>query len=151
MKRHILTAVALASLAGCQVGSTAQSKQIIADLTTISNTAAADMASMIAVANAATPPDTAGATCAAAIQTVGSAMQKVLVATPAGSTVGVFTAGEIASLYAPGSAQFNYVVTTIETGCIAKLHAINQAAQSTAGLPAALIAALGIAALPAGA
>lgn len=77
-------------------------------------------------------------------------MQKVLAATPAGATVGAFTAAEVASLYQPGSAQFNLAVTTIETGCIAKLHDINQAGASTVGYPAAIVAALSIAALPAG-
>jgi hypothetical protein len=152
-RRYGLGLLLLASagaLAGCVVGSTAQSNQVITDLTTIGNTATADLNSTIAVANAATPPDTAGATCAQAALQVAANIQKVVAATPAGSTVGAFTTAEIASLYQPGSPQFNQAVTTIETGCIAKLHQINQAGASTLGMPAAIVAALGIAASPAG-
>ena len=46
--------------------------------------------------------------------------------------LGAFTVAEIASLYAPGSPQFNAAVTTIETGCIAKVRAVIQAGQATA-------------------
>jgi hypothetical protein len=74
----------------------------------------------------------------------------VMAATPAGSTVGVFTAAEIASLYAPGSAQFNNEVSVIATGCIAKLNAVMAAGQSPIGFPAAIAAALSIAATPVG-
>ena len=69
-------------------------------------------------------------------------MQKVLAATPSGGQAGVITAAEVASLYQPGSAQYNWVVTTVETGCIAKLHDINQAAASATGVFATLLAVI---------
>ena len=137
-------------LAAC-AGTTASSgQQTLANLTTIANTAQADLTTAIAVANAANPVDTAGANCAKAAMQVGADIQKVMAATPASATVGMFTAAEIASLYAPGSPQFNQEVTTIETGCIAKLHSVLQAGQATAGLPAAIAAALAITAAPVG-
>lgn len=138
-------------LTGCVQGSTAAGQQTLANLTVIANTAKADLASTIAVANAMTPPDTDGVQCATATQTVQGELSAVLAAVPNGSTVGVFTAAELASALAPGSAQFNQVVKTIETGCIAKLHDVNQAGAATAGVPAAIAAALAIAAAPAGA
>ena len=63
-------------------------------------------------------------------------MQKVLAATPTGSTVGVFTTAEIASLYQPGSAQFNAAQQVLVSGCAAK-------AQNVLG-PAGLLAAGGV-------
>jgi len=149
--RNILPVFVLVLLAGCAAQTaTSPGQQVLTNLTTIANTADADLATSIAVANAATPPDTAGVNCATAVRTVGANIRKVMAATPAGATVGVFTAGEIASLYAPGSAQFNDAVQTIETGCIAKLHQINAAGASAAGFPAALAAGLAITAAPVG-
>ena len=152
MKKFLVVSSALAGLGvltACALSS-AQSQQTIANLTTILNTAQSDLASTIAVANAMTPPDTDGAQCAQAAQAVNASMQKVMGALPAGSVVGVFTTAEVASAFAPGSAQFNQAVKTIETGRIAKVHDINQAGAATVGMPAAIVAALGIAASPAG-
>ena len=142
---------ALAIGPGACALSAANSQAIIKNLTTILNTAQADLNTAILVANAASPPDVDGAACAKALIALNASMIAVMAATPAGATVGVFTAAEVASLYAPGSAQFNQVVKTVETGCIAKLHDINQAGASTIGMPAAIAAALAIAAAPAGA
>jgi hypothetical protein len=153
MKPYLLAGACLAGLlaltctgllGGC--ANNAQGQTVLSNLTTIANTASADLTTAIAVANAATPPDADGAACASAALTVATNIKAVIAATPAGATVGVFTTAEIASLYAPGSAQFNQAVKTIETGCIAKLHDINQAGASTLGQPAAIAAALGIAA-----
>jgi len=120
--------------------------QVLMVMNQIANTATGDLNSAIAVANAATPPDVDGATCAQGALTVNAAMQKVLAATPTGATVGAFTSAEIASLYQPGSAQFNYVVKTLETACIAKVHDVNQAAQSTVSVIAAIPTVLALAA-----
>jgi len=141
---------ALLALAGCAQTPASGGQQVLANLTTIANTADSDLTTAIAVAAAATPPDTAGANCAAAAQQVEASIKKVMAATPAGATVGVFTSAEIASLYAPNSPQFNAAVSTIETGCIAKLRQTLQAGASTAGFPAAIAAALAITAAPAG-
>ena len=132
-------------LAGCGNQAGSQGQQTLANLTTIANTASSDLTTAVAVANAANPPDVDGAACATAALAVASDIKKVMAATPAGATVGVFTTAEIASLYQPGSAQFNQEVKTIETGCIAKAHDVLQAGASTAGMPAAIVAALAIA------
>jgi len=152
--KHLRT-VAVLSLAalltfGCTLGATPQSQALIADMKTIGNTAVADFNSAIAIANAANPPDADGATCAKAALQVAGDIQNVENATPAGSVIGPAAAAEIASLYQPGSAQWNLEVKTIETGCVAKLHDVNQAGASTVGMPAAMIAALGIAGAPVG-
>lgn len=133
----------LFGLGGCAVSS---NSQILTILNQVANTASADLTSQIAIANAATPPDLDGAACGNAALTVGIAMKKVLAATPAGATIGVFSAAEIATLYQPGSAQFNYAVTTLETGCIAKVHDVNQAVNSTQGILTALPTVLALAA-----
>jgi hypothetical protein len=145
-----LVGLAAIALTGCVVGASPASKQMMANLTTVANAGTADLDGVIAVANAATPPAPHLAACATATLQVAAAMKQVLAATPTGSTVGVFTAAAVASLYQPGSAQYNYAVTTIETGCIAEVHDVMQSAQATAGMPAAIVAALGIAGLPAG-
>jgi hypothetical protein len=150
MKRAIqygaLAAMMALPLAGCAGTTPGGTNSTVTNLTAIANEVQSDLTTAIAVANAATPPDTAGAACAAAMIQVSANIQKVA----AVGQGGVFTTAEIASLYAPGSAQFNAAVTTIETGCIAKLHSINQAGASAAGFPAALAAGLAIAAAPAG-
>jgi len=99
---------------------------------------------------AATPPDTDGATCADGAATVAAAIQKVAAVT-AGKTVGAFSVAEIASLYQPGSAQFNWAVKTLEAACIAKIHDTNQAINSTAGIITALPSVLVLAGAPIGA
>lgn len=146
MKPILFASICAAGLLGGCAGGGAQGQQTLANLTTIANTAVADLTTAIAVANAANPPDADGAACATAALQVATDIKKVMAATPATATVGVFTAAEIASLYAPGSAQFNQEVKTIETGCVAKLHDVLQAGASTVGMPAAIVAALAIAA-----
>lgn len=138
----LVAAIAMLPLLnGCAL-SPAQTSATTTALTNLANTATADMTTAIAVASAATPPDTDGVACAKAGITVVQAMQKVLAATPSGGQAGVITAAEVASLYQPGSAQYNWVVTTVETGCIAKLHDINQAAASATGVFATLLAVI---------
>ena len=149
MKRLLLSSLAVLTISGCTVPPASQ-QSLIADMKTIGAAAAGDLNSAIAVANAASPPDVDGVTCATAVLKVNNDIQSVVNATPPGSVVGPATAAEIASLYQPGSTQWNQEVKTIETGCVAKLHDINQAAASTAGMPAAIIAALGIAGAPVG-
>ena len=132
-------------------------------LTQIANTAIADLQQQKAVALAATPPDTDGAACAGALPNpavagdlgtgalaVAAAIQRVAAVTT-GQQVGVFTTAEIATLYQPGSAQFNWAVKTLETACIAKVHDVNQAINSTAGIITAIPSILALAAAPAGA
>lgn len=136
MTRILLAATTALCLSGCAANN---SDGLLKALTDLANTATGDLQSAVAVANAATPPDADGAACAQGGLTVVASMQKELQALPNGATVGLFTTAEVASLYAPGSAQANYVVKTIETACIAKLHDLNQAGIIPGGVFAALM------------
>lgn len=164
MTRFTLAAgIILAPLALCGCAATqAQTDVITTTLTQISNTAITDLQNQAKVALAATPPDVDGAQCAGTLPdptkagdtgtgalAVAAAIQRVAAVTT-GQPVGVFTTAEIATLYQPGSAQFNWAVKTIETACIAKIHDVNQAVNSTAGIFTALPSVLALAAAPAG-
>jgi hypothetical protein len=156
-----LAAFATLALTGCAV-SADQSTQISQVLTQLGNTLTASLQQQAAVALAATPPDTDGARCAGTLPdpakpgdlgtgalAVSAAIQRVAAVT-AGQQVGAITLAEIGTLYQPGSAQFNWAVTTIETACIAKIHDVNQAINSQAGIMTALPSVLALAAAPAG-
>jgi hypothetical protein len=148
MKKSLCLTTVLAPLAltGC-VQKPGTTSPLITQLTALVNTANGDLNTTIAVATAATPPDTHGVDCAKAGQTVAANIQKELAAIAPGATVGVFTVAEVASLYQPGSAQTNAVVTTIETGCIAKLHDLNQAGMAPVGVFLTLSRIVGTAAV----
>lgn len=158
MRKQIsaFAALALLVLTGCAI-SQAQSDQITKVLTQLGNTLTADLQAQRAVALAATPQDTDGAQCAGTLPdpnvsgdqgtgalAVAAAIQRVAAAT-AGKAVGSLTVVEIATLYQPGSAQFNWAVKTLETACIAKVHDVNQAINSTAGIITALPSILALA------
>jgi hypothetical protein len=148
--RILATSAIVIAVAGCSLFSSSTTDSgIVTTLNRIANTGTADLTSQIAVANAATPQDVDGAACATGALTVAAAMQKVLAAT--GKSAGMFTAAEVATLYQPGSDQFNWAVKTLETACIAKVHDVNQAVNSTAGIIAALPSVLALAAVPSGA
>src|SRR5579864_2254776 len=171
LKRRYGPAVAAAgclTLAACAGGliSQSQSQQITTVLTQLGNTLTNDLRSQRAVALAATPPDMDGAQCAGAAPGepvfdtsmdhlglgalgVAAAIQKVAAVT-AGKQVGALTVAEIATLYQPGSAQFNWAVKMIETACIAKVHDVNQAINSTAGIVTALPSILALGGAPLG-
>ncbi len=148
---------------GCSLGlNSAQSTEISTVLTQLGNTLTSDLLAQKAVALAATPPDVDGATCAGNLPDpavagdtgtgalgVAAAIQKVAAVT-AGKSVGALTVAEIATLYQPGSAQFNWAIKTLESACIAKVHDVNQAINSTAGIITALPSVLALAAAPAG-
>ena len=151
----------LTSCAGGLVNQS-QSKEISTVLAQLGNTLTADLQQQAAVAMAATPPDVDGARCAGTLPdptkpgdlgtgalSVAAAIQRVAAVTD-GKSVGALTVAEIATLYQPGSAQFNWAVTTIETACIAKVHDVNQAINSTAGIMTALPSILALAAVPVG-
>jgi len=157
----------LMGTAGCVPGvSQGQSQQITKVLTQLGNTLTADLQQQAATAMAATPPDVDGARCAGTLPdptkpigpdnlgtgalAVSAAIQRVN-AVNANLPIGALTTAEIGTLYQPGSAQFNWAVTTIETACIAKIHDVNQAINSTAGIMTALPSVLALAAAPAGA
>lgn len=96
-------------------------------LSRIMNTSAADLITAENVANAATPPDKDGASCAAAIIVVQSEVNNVVQAQAAG-TQGAFTTAEMLSLFQPGSAQFNQAYNVVAAGCIAKANDVMGAA-----------------------
>lgn len=152
-----------AALFGCAAVSSSQSTQISTVLTQIGNTLTIDLQQQAATAMAATPPDVDGARCAGTLPdptkpgdlgtgalSVAAAIQRVN-AVNANKPVGALTVAEIATLYQPGSAQFNWAVTTLETACIAKVHDVNQAINSTSGIITALPSILLLAGAPAGA
>jgi len=166
--KRVTSAIAAGSLllsVGCAGGliTQSQSQQISVILTQLGNTLTTDLQQQSAVAMAATPPDVDGARCAGTLPdptkagdlgtgalAVAAAIQRVAAVTN-GKSVGALTVAEIATLYQPGSAQFNWAVTTIETACIAKVHDVNQAVNSTAGIISALPSILVLAAAPVGA
>lgn len=127
MKRLIPLALALA-LMGCATN-TQPTSQISTVLTQLANTATADISTQINVANAATPPDADGAACGAAALQVAAAIQKVVLVT-APPAAGAFTVAEIASLYQPGSAQFQWAEKILVSGCAAKVIDVQQAANT---------------------
>jgi hypothetical protein len=163
--RHLSIALSGAVLlAGCAGGiiSQSQSADITKVLTQVGNTLTADLQQQRLVALAATPPDLDGAACAGTLPDpaivgdlgtsalgVAAAIQKVSAVT-ANKQVGALTIAEIATLYQPGSAQFNWAVKMLETGCIAKVHDVNQAINSTAGIITALPSVLALAGAPVG-
>jgi hypothetical protein len=165
MLRKLLATASVATLlTGCAGGlvNQQQSAQITTVLTQVGNTLTTDLQQQAAVALAATPPDVDGARCAGTVPTnpadpttgtgalsVAAAIQKVAGVT-ANQQVGALTVAEIATLYQPGSAQFNWAVTQLETACIAKVHDVNQAINSTSGIITALPSILALGAAPVG-
>jgi len=152
------------SLVGCAGGIISQNdnQKISKVLTQLGNTLVTDLQQQKAVALAATPVDTDGAQCAGDLPDptkagdtgtgalgVAAAIQKVAAVT-SGTSVGALTLAEIGTLYQPGSAQFNWAIKMLETACIAKVHDVNQAVNSTAGIVTALPSVLALAAAPVG-
>lgn len=128
MKKLIVAA--LLALAGCALNSTVVDPAL-KTLAQIGNTAQSDLQNTEAVAKAATPPDTDGYNCAAAVLVVNSQIMQVNAANNT-ANAGIFTAAEMASLFQPGSAQYNQAVNTIGTGCIAKANDVLGAANVVA-------------------
>lgn len=122
--------VVATALTACAAKSTTTNNlgnQFATVLSRIMNTSAADLITAENVANAATPPDKDGASCAAAIIVVQSEVNNVVQAQAAG-TQGAFTTAEMLSLFQPGSAQFNQAYNTVAAGCIAKANNVMGAA-----------------------
>ena len=134
MKKIIFLAALVAALAGCASFNQGVVDPLITTISRINKTAIPDLQTAIAVANAATPPDADGAQCAASAIVVAGQINIVLAAakgTPAvaatattsavpATTAGAFTTIEIASIFAPGSAQYQQVQQKLITGCAAK-------------------------------
>ena len=115
--RKILIA-SLALLASCATLSN-PADPLITVLSRVANTAQIDLTTSIAVAQAATPQDGDGALCAQAALVVQGSISRVVAAAHV-SGAGAFTVAELASLFQPGSAQYNYAKQTLVSGCAAK-------------------------------
>ena len=63
-----------------------------------------------------------------------AAVQREIAANPPANGTSAAEALAKLSIYEPGSAQFNWVVTQVESGCIAYLHDMNQATNSVSGM-----------------
>jgi hypothetical protein len=113
-----------ALLAACSSTSTTNPIYTVTDplitvLSRVVNTAAGDLTAAEAVANAATPKDTDGVNCDASLLVVQGQINAVVTAAHV-PTAGAFTIAELASLFQPGSAQYNQAKQTIVSGCAAK-------------------------------
>jgi hypothetical protein len=149
MKRALVVAVAVPLFAiACQSTlSTISSKVVdplITALSRINNTAIADLQNAQKVALAATPPDADGNQCAGGVITVGTQVNAVL--TAAGKSSGPLTLAELASLFQPGSAQYNAAQQVLVSACAAKAQDVLGAAGVVAagGVIGALATANGI-------
>ncbi|HUK59367.1 MAG TPA: hypothetical protein VLV50_09065 [Stellaceae bacterium] len=131
MCKLLFAAAAVLSLAACAALNSKVVDPLLTDLQKINATAAADLNNAEAVAKAATPPDTDGANCAAAVLTVQGQIAQVMAANDL-SNAGMLTAAEVASLFQPGSAQYNQAENTVATGCIAKANDVLSAAKVVA-------------------
>ena len=131
MCKLLFAAAAVLSLAACAALNSKVVDPLLTDLQKINATAAADLNNAEAVAKAATPPDTDGANCAAAVLTVQGQIAQVMAANDL-SNAGMLTAAEVASLFQPGSAQYNQAENTVATGCIAKANDVLGAAKVVA-------------------
>lgn len=127
MKNFLISVVIVGLLGGCQQFNSQVSDPALKTLAQIGNTAVADATQAKAVALAATPPDTDGANCWTGVITAIGEIQQVNAAA-GGSNAGVFTATEMASLYQPGSAQFDQVTNLVASACVAKANDVLGAA-----------------------
>lgn len=108
-------------LASCAAINTTVVDPLLTDLSKINNTAIADLQQAIKVADAATPPDVDGASCAQSAITVGGQINAVFAAANnGGSATGPLTLAELASLFQPGSIQYDQAKQTLTSGCAAK-------------------------------
>lgn len=123
MKRLLACASVVALLGGCaQFNSSVSAKldSVQQDVGQLLATGQAQFASANAVALAATPPDQDFINCYAAADQVLAAAQKVQAASIS-SNNGAVVAAEIATLYTPGSDQYNWAQSTLVSGCSAKI------------------------------
>lgn len=130
MFTRALFILCLASLTGCASGSLQKtSDSVITVISRVNNTAIADLQQAQAVAKAAMPADTDGVNCSASAIVVAGQINAVLAAAK-GPDTGAFTLAELASLFQPGSAQYNQVKQTLTSGCAAKVQDVLGAAQT---------------------
>src|SRR5215469_11301004 len=107
-------------LVGCEQLNQRIVDPLLKDLQKINATAQADLGQAKLVALAATPPDQDGANCADAAITVSASINRVFAAATGSTASGPLTAAELASLFQPGSIQYNTARQTLTSGCAAK-------------------------------
>lgn len=129
--RKLFIVALLSGVAACATFDTAVVDPAMTTLAQIGNTSQKDLQNTEAVAQAATPPDTDGYNCAVAVLVVNGQIAKLNAANTI-SNAGVFTAAEMASIFQPGSAQYQQAINTIGTGCIAKANDVLGAANVVA-------------------
>ena len=130
MKKLLATTALCAalSLGACATSATA-TNPLLGVMTKIANAGAADLTRVEAVASVPNPAlpggieDQDGLRCAQAAMVVLTQIQAVNQAAN-GPGAGAFTLAEMASLFQPGSPQFNSAQNTLTTGCIAKANNI---------------------------
>jgi len=119
----ILLVASSVALSGCANGFLNFNSKVvdplITDISKLNNTASGDLVIAENVATAATPPDTDGYNCAAGAIVASGQINKVLAAAQ-GTGAGVITTGELASLFQPGSQQYNAVKQELTSACAAK-------------------------------
>lgn len=135
MRILIIGTAACLALASCAAFNTKVVDPLLTSLAKIGATADADLAVADNVALAATPADNDGHMCIIAARTVGGQIKAVTTAANV-PNAGALTTAELASLFQPGSAQYNQAQQTLVSGCAAK-------AQDVLG-PAGLMAAGGV-------
>lgn len=114
----------IAALAACAPLSSFNQEVVdplITVLDKVNATAVTDLQGAEKAAQAATPTDTDGFNCAAAaIVVLGEVTAEFAVVSGAKSAPGPLTLAEMASLFQPGSAQYNAAKQTLTSGCAAK-------------------------------
>jgi hypothetical protein len=121
MRKFIIAAVAALPLVACTAFNQNVVDPLITDLSKINATATADLQQAVVVANAATPPDQDGANCANAAIGVSADINKVFAAANGGTSAsGPLTLAELASLFQPGSIQYDTEKQKLQSGCAGK-------------------------------
>lgn len=110
----VAAACALLGLGACTAPSS--SSNLATFLSQLANTVTADLTNAESIANAATPPDTIGATCYTGLLTEQAVVQKMM-GEVSGSTVGVFSANEIARVLGASGAQQTQIRQSLEVAC----------------------------------
>lgn len=121
-RREILKTIGIVpaiALVGCATFNQKVADPLITLLSKIANTALLDLQQADKVALAATPPDTDGHNAIQAVIVVLGQITKVAAAAQSPNS-GVFTTAELASLFQPGSAQYNAAEQILVSGCAAK-------------------------------
>ena len=128
--RKMIVGLAALSLVACSSVQTNVVNPVLTDISRINNTAIADLTNAQAVAKAATPADMDGYNCATTVIAVAGQINAVVTAAK-GPGAGPLSNAELASLFQPGSQQFNAVQQQLTSGCAAKAQDVLGAAGVT--------------------